>query len=170
MKSIEETINALKNSWSSPHTADIRGEVSPFTMLCTFSENGVTQEELKKIAPLAPKQLERFWSICSNAKLFVDQEYGQWGLEILSPTKALEETLLFAHDRSTDFEKGDLVVGRFLGDADLLIVRCDTESPDYGNILIALPIDRRVDWYQVSDSFESFLSEYAVKNGDKYWE
>jgi hypothetical protein len=63
-----------------------------------------------------------------------------------------------------------LVVGRFLGDSDLLVLRCDETAPDVGSTLIALPIDPRGDWPTVARSFREYLERLIAAEGDKYWE
>jgi hypothetical protein len=61
------------------------------------------------------------------------------------------------------------VIGKFLGDSDLLIVRCDAAAKDFEAVLIALPLDPRCDWYAVGTSFAAFLDEYVEKGGQKFW-
>ena len=97
-----------------------------------------------------------FWTISRTARLFEDRQYGQWGLEILSPMNAAGYTQQQYTNRSSQFREGDLVVGRFLGDSDLLVVRCDQDADDFKRVLIALPIDPRSEWYVASETFGDF--------------
>lgn len=62
-----------------------------------------------------------------------------------------------------------MIIGEFYGDSDLLLLRCDPESKDYGVVLIALPFDNRSDWY-CSVNFEYFITDYVNFEGDKFWE
>jgi hypothetical protein len=61
------------------------------------------------------------------------------------------------------------VVGEFLGDSDLLLVRCDPAAEDYGSVLVALPLDDRSEWDQAASSIEAFLLSYARTHGEKFW-
>jgi hypothetical protein len=62
------------------------------------------------------------------------------------------------------FRSGDLVVGQFLGDQDLLI------ADDAGAVLVALPLDGRADWYRPARNIAAFLGQYVTANGAKFWE
>jgi hypothetical protein len=145
-------------------------EMPDMTFSCTFSTDGITPDELAKILPHCPQDLADFWANARTAQLFEDEVYGQWGLEILDPEQAIDATREFYDDRGRDFAKGDLVVGRFLGDSDRLIIRSDPSSDDFGSVFIALPIDPRTEWYRVADSFGNFLDSFVKSGGDKYWE
>lgn len=72
--------------------------------------------------------------------------------------------------RKEDFRPEDLIIGEFLGDADLLVLRCDATSPDFGNIIIALPLDFREEENIATNSLESFFNQLIAANGDKFWE
>jgi hypothetical protein len=61
------------------------------------------------------------------------------------------------------------VIGKFLGDSDLLVIRCSQSEEDFGNVLVALPLDPRPDWDHVAESLADFLDEYAKTGGEKYW-
>lgn len=117
-----------------------------------------------------PADVIAFWRVAHSARLFEDSMYGQWGLEILPPREAKSATDAYVTQRRKDYRTGDVVLGRFLGDSDLLILRADPSAGDFGHVLVALPIDRRAQWYRVADSFEAFLDAYARAEGDKYWE
>lgn len=170
MSKLNDLLIRLRNDWQDPRRANVRGEISPFKMICNFSRTGVPEEQLQSFNHSLPDDLIDLWTNFSSAKLFLDSESGQWGLEILSPKDALIETELFIENRKKDYINGDLVLGRFLGDSDLLIVRCNQSSDDYGGVIIALPIDPRNEWYFVSTSLTSFFKNYIDSNGDKYWE
>jgi len=136
---------------------------------CLFAEEGATPAEIVEFASGCPTDLIDFWRNARNAKLFQDQSYGQWGLEILDPQHAFSMTRQCRERRSRDFTVGDLVIGKFLGDSDLLVIRCDSTSDDFGSVLVALPIDVRKDWYCVSPSFADFLELFIKARGDKVW-
>lgn len=88
-----------------------------------------------------------------------------WG-----PSETLRKHPQELHGRWRDWREGDLFVGQFLGDADRLLVRCNPSAPDFGSVLIALPIDPRRDWPIVGASLVEFLSRYLTVAGDKFWE
>lgn len=87
-----------------------------------------------------------------------------------SPDRVITEQDKRIAQRREDFRPGDLIIGEFLGDADLLVLRCDATSPDFGNVIIALPLDSREEWYVAANSLEGFLSQYIAAQGDKFWE
>jgi len=91
-------------------------------------------------------------------------------LILLSPNQIITEQEKRIAQRKSDFRPGDLIIGEFLGDADLLILRCDATSPDFGNVMIALPLDSREEWDLAGLTLESFLNQLIAANGDKFWE
>jgi hypothetical protein len=76
----------------------------------------------------------------------------------------------FRAQRARDHAAGDLVVGRFLGDSDLLVVRCAPHAADYGRVVVALPLDPRGEWYEAAGSLEKFFERYEQAHGAKFWE
>jgi len=168
MKQMEKAIGYLKEGWALPKSATHRGKETFFKLACSF----------KEIAPLdkvinpskIPGDLLEFWHLCDGATLFADNEYGQWGLEIWGSREAIKKTETAYYERPKEFNNGDLIIGRFIGDSDLLVIRCDKQKKDYGSILIALPIDQRKDWPVVATDFAAFLEMYSHYEGDKYWE
>jgi hypothetical protein len=128
------------------------------------------EEELAGLPAGVSPEVRAFWAVAREAALFKDAQYGQWGVQILSPAAAISKTERYRHQRARDFRSGDLVVGRFFGDSDLLVLRCDEASSDRGSILVALPLDLRSDWPVVARSFREYLEELIATEGDKYWE
>ena len=141
----------------------------PMTFVCSFSPDAVPRQEIQTLLPKCPSDLVDFWSEARTARLFVDQEYGQWGLEILAPDHAAAATKEYKATRNRDFVQGDLIIGKFLGDSDLLLLRCDPLGDDFGFVLIVLPLDRRADWYPVATSLQAFLNSYVKSGGEKFW-
>ena len=117
-----------------------------------------------------PLTIINLWNQTSGLRLFEDINYGQWGLILWSPNQVITEQEKRIDQRKQDFRPGDLVIGEFLGDADLLVLRCDETSPDFGNIIIALPLDSREEWDIAANSLFSFLNHLITANGDKFWE
>jgi len=117
-----------------------------------------------------PNDLLEFWKEAREADLFVDKQYGQWGLRIWSPGKSIEKTRQLRSRTSTELVDGDLVIGEFLGDTDLLVIRCDAGAPDFASVVVALGIDARSDWPVPAKNFADFLSAYSRGSGDKFWD
>lgn len=129
------------------------------------------KQELEEVLRITlPGAIAHLWDKTSGLRLFEDITYGQWGLIVWSPSQVMDEQEKRIAQRKEDFHPGDLIVGEFLGDADLLLLRCDATSPDFGNVLVALPLDSREEWYLAAHSLESFLSQYIAAEGDKFWE
>jgi hypothetical protein len=142
----------------------------PMTFTCEFSLEKITSDdELSIPGYVCPNDLKNFWRIACTARLFEDKEYGQWGLEILTPQDAVEATSHTESYPQRDFIPGDLVIGRFIGDSDLLVIRCDESKDDFGRIIVANPIDPRSDWDQAAYSLCDFLERYSNAGGAKYW-
>jgi hypothetical protein len=123
--SIEDIIAKLKHEWSQPRNPVPAGDLEPMAFACNFSEEGVSADELSKLGLTVPPALLQFWTIARWGKLFQDCTYGQWGLEILTPAGAASITAREMQQRQADYQASDLVFGRFLGDSDLLVLRCD---------------------------------------------
>jgi hypothetical protein len=108
--------------------------------------------------------LVEFWTHARDAQLFVDIDFGQWGLKLLSPDASRARTTNLIDLRPHDVESTDVVIGEFIGDLDLLVI------PENGSVVVALPLDPRADWYTVAPDLATFLDDYWANGGDKYWE
>ncbi len=170
MSRIEELLQELRREWSQPREAVHRGEPSPFPLACSFEPPVLNEVEIESLPVRVSRDLRDFWRVAQRAELFKDQQYGQWGIEVLSPADAVVETERQLRNRASDFNRSDLVVARFIGDSDLLVLRCEERNADYGSIRVALPIDPRADWPNAASSFEQFLERLIKAQGDKYWE
>jgi hypothetical protein len=107
-----------------------------------------------------PGRLRELWTIYRRGDLFRDVDYGQWGLELLSPKQSnLWTRRLLARGR---LRPSDLIVGLFRGDGDLLLV------DRFGRALVA-DLGRRRDWH-VEPDLRQFLLSYVSYAGAKYWE
>ncbi len=166
--SLESLINRVKER---PYGTSIQIDgMDPMTSVCSFAEVPASEEEVGSVAVKIPDDLRDFWRIARDARLFEDTTYGQWGLHLLSPSESLRATQKFQLARERDSSTYDLVVGRFLGDSELLLVRCDPSELDYGQVWVALPLDRREEWFRTAISFEAFLESYVDARGAKFWE
>ena len=116
-----------------------------------------------------PEDLQELWQKSNGLRLFEDKTYGQSGLIIWSPQKVLEQQQILRLG-SDEFQSGDLIIGEFLGDSDLLVVRCDQNSDDFGQLIISLPIDHRSDWYYLPYLLSEFLQKFTNSQGEKFWE
>jgi len=162
---IPEIIDFLKLNWSEPaHTTKDHME-SLFRFACSFTEGhpGLPENYPYNV----PTEVKDFWATASTAELFQDVDYGQWGLEILSPEESASRS---ERDREyyPDFRSDELIIGRFRGDSEILIVSCGDD--EYGTIRVGLPIDKYPDWPVVAKNFKEFLEKYAEADGNKYWE
>ena len=170
MTDVASVVEQLKREWSMPRVATHAGKSSVVPLACTF-QSPASEEDLRaaETEVVIPESLLAFWRASNGAMLFEDEEYGQWGLRLYSVSAALARTAEFAVDRSTEYASGDLLIGEFLGDSDLLIMRCDPSLNSYGSLIVALPLDERAEWDVAADSLEGFLRAYADAHGEKFW-
>jgi hypothetical protein len=147
--------------WGEPRTV----EGNPFRLACRL-EGAATPHEIDEAWPskLLPTDLRELWTTSREGELFVDADYGQWGLNLLSPAASAARSAKEREERPDDFAPGDVVVGQFLGDQDLLV------ADDAGAVLVALPLDERADWYKPAPSLAEFLDRYVSAKGAKFWE
>lgn len=109
-------------------------------------------------------EIAALWTTTETADLFIDLDFGQWGLRLLSPEASAARTRQELSERPGDFRSGDVILGEFLGDQELLVVEGG------GGVRVAWPLDPRPDWPRPADDLVSFLRRYAASGGDKYWE
>lgn len=117
-----------------------------------------------------PVELVKLWNLTSGLRLFEDMTFGQWGLVFWSAAEVEKYQAETRVGREEDYQKGDLVVAEFLGDADVLVVRCDERKDDFGAIVVAMEMDPRRHWPVVGTSLSDFLQQYLAASGDKFWE
>ena len=168
-KSVVSVVNQLLTDWAVPREP---GYFHKANLSIRMPQRCSAEKSEKQLVlhDRVPEDLEDFWNAFSCATFFEDVSYGQWGLRILEYGASEERTREFCRSRSKDAVSGDRVIGEFIGDFELLIVRCDPSESDFGSILVALPVDPRNEWYRVASSFLSFLEEYRSNDGQKYWE
>jgi hypothetical protein len=162
---ISEVLNEMCGAWAVPRPAIHRGQVTHFRFRCSMESPGLSAGD--DVA--RPPDLRDLWKTAGGARLFEDVDHGQWGLVLLSPEGAARETSIFDRERARDRMEGDLVIGYFLGDQDRLILRTDPTAPDFGQVMIALPLDGRGDWYRPAPRLEPFLKEFGDAQGAKFW-
>lgn len=103
------------------------------------------------------------WRSFETARLFENEAFGQWGTELLSPVRLLDQTRSFSNARPLDVRPGDVVFGRFLGDTELLLIS------GYGRIHVVHPLDERSHWSEIANNLEEFLELVIEAQGAKYW-
>jgi hypothetical protein len=157
MSKITEIIGSLREQWGVPRKAFHRGRRCPFLLACSFASEPAGT--LEQVSLNLPEDVREFWLAARSATLFKDRQFGQWGIEVLDPDQALRETSRQVSARQRDFVSSDLVLARFFGDSDLVVIACDPEQSNFGAVTIALPIDRRLDWPVVAASFGDFLEK-----------
>lgn len=128
---------------------------------------------IPRIGPPVPTDLPRdmqvLWERTDGARIHEDLTFGQSGLVLWSHADAVVRTSRERGARA-EYVDGDLVVGEFLGDADLVVVRIDPRQPDFGFVLIAEPIYGRPDWPVAATGIGDFLLAFIRSGGEKYWE
>lgn len=113
-----------------------------------------------------PDEVRELWLTSRSARLLVEETYGASGLEILSPANSATSTSEWFGERE-DMREGDVLVGRFLGDADRLVF-APSES-GRRRLLVADPIDYRDNWYGAARTIAGFLIRYHESCGDAFW-
>ena len=164
--SVRDTLSRLSAEWAEPRRPVHHGRGTSAPVVCSV-------KELRNTTPFdsnVPPDVATFWGAYDGARLFVDTQYGQWGLVLHGPAGAKRLTDKFRAQRARDAAPGDLVLGEFLGDSELLVVRADPTAEDYNVVMIALPLDPRSDWSVAADSLGTFLEKYDTAQGAKFWE
>jgi hypothetical protein len=164
---LQELLTKLERDWAEPRQTIHRGKPTVLPLSVRL-ERIVSPPP--SLAINAPPEVLEFWRGFRTARLFEDRRYSQWGLVLVPPESSQELTDKLHRDRARDALPGDVVVGEFLGDSDLLVARADPAAADYGAMLVALPLDRRRDWVGVGSNLKDFLRRYAETDGAKFWE
>lgn len=156
-----------------PHCPGDTNLSPPVVLVCCTSPPAPYESPAIEAALNAtlPGDIIGLWAAASEIRLWEDVNYGQWGCILWSPT-----AVAAGHDRAAkrlrpdDLRTGDVIIGEFRGDSDHLILRCDRDAIDFGSVVVALPIDRRCDWYRAADSLEDFMRRFLASPDRKYWE
>jgi hypothetical protein len=123
------------------------------------------------LAVRLPRQVIDLWTEAGGVKLYVEKNNGQWGLVVWSGTEVVPGNRRYKRIyRSDDFRPGDLLIGEFRGDSDLVLLRCDEAANDYGRVVIIDPLERREAWKIAANSLGGFLRKWCKTKGEKYWE
>jgi SMI1 / KNR4 family (SUKH-1) len=170
MSKIETAIRKLRALGSGPTMVSHRGQ-EPFRVKFDLLPPAVWDPDAVEATcgVSLPPDLKAFWDEIGGARLFIDAEYGQWGLILWSPTEVIQRSPQEVAKRPKDCRPGDLFIGKFVGDQELLLIRCAASDQDFGHVQVALEIDPRPTWPGVADSFGDFLIKYVHASGDKFW-
>lgn len=173
MKEISTLINELKQNWQAPKFPTY--DTHSFKLSCIINEGYLVNDLVDKLAVLdvyhLPDEYLAFIKVSDGAMLFYDETYGQAGLKLYGTHDIVQANIQWQDSyRNKDLLPTDLVIGEFVGDSDLLLLNCDIKSEDYGKMIISLPIDKREDWYFLSENFQEFLNYFISHEGRKYWE
>ncbi|MFI3488046.1 hypothetical protein, partial [Klebsiella pneumoniae] len=76
-------IDAIRAEWSKPRVAMHQHGACPFLLRSFFVERGAAISEDRRLQG-CPAQLLAFWKVYASAELFKDEQFGQWGMEMLS--------------------------------------------------------------------------------------
>jgi hypothetical protein len=164
---IAKTFEQLK-AWDTPREAFHSGQRIPFLLVCQLSGRPASEIEVALVN--GGDDIRAFWRLASDAELFKDEHYGQWGLKIFSPSDVMKKTARERRERPEDVYESDLVIGEFIGDSDQLMIDTSRSCEGFYPVLVKLPIDGREEWPIVAESFGEFLRKYTSKQGQKYWE
>lgn len=140
---------------------------NPFRLVSTVSAPALAAE-VAAAWRAVPSDAEALWSACRDARLFEDADYGQWGLVLLDPHSSALRTTQERAARPTEYREGDVVIGAFLGDQELLVIAPDGTGSR--RILVALPLDGRSEWFGAASSLAEFIERYFDAGGNKFWE
>ncbi len=172
-KDIQWVISDIRLEQSRGTTVPDPGQDVAFPLLSRIvpRSGSAGTRELEEILGLTlPDDLRKLWATVDGLRLFEDVKYGQWGLIIWSPSQVLVNHPGLISGREHQFRDGDLLIGDFLGDADLLMARCDANKSDFGSIIVARPIDPPEEWPVVATSLTAFLAALLHTRGKKFWE
>jgi hypothetical protein len=156
---IRETLTEAANAYAHPRR--LHGENS-FRLACKVS---FADDEPDDLDPGLPTHLREFWAVCQEATLFLDVDYGQWGLRLFGAATSATETLKCREWMTNGLLDGDVVIGEFLGDLELLV--CDVQGA--GQLLVSQPLDPRTSWHRVGSTMAEFLRMYVDNAGEKFW-
>lgn len=143
---------------------------NPFKLECSV-DPPATAESIAAAWPESgsvPGELRQLWLASGAARLFKDVEYGQWGLELLSPAasaarSAAQRTSYFGRD----LRPSDIIIGAFIGDQEVLVFA--PSEPTLRRILVAIPLYDRDEWYAPEPTIYGFLTRYRDARGEQYW-
>jgi len=123
----------------------------------------------KELQISLPSDIEELWNLSSSLELFKPVEDGLIRLQVFGPHQVIDSMKNLPAYRHAELRTGDLVLGRFLGEDDLLIVRCDAAADDFGIVIEADTLDGRAEWLIAARRLSEFLQMYLDSDGDWFW-
>ena len=170
--SIEEVLLKIGGISGKDITTDHQGESLPFPYRCTLGPpepwDRVHLERQCRVS--LPPELVDLWRGASHLHLYEDYQYRKWGLILWSPVEILGNHRKASQSRQSELWPTDLLIGEFLGDGDLLGIRCERSLKDFGTVFVSPAKLPRSEWYFLSLSLSDFLNVYLETTGDKWWE
>jgi hypothetical protein len=170
MSDVPLMIHKLVREWGTAKHANHKGVRTYSALSCQFCLRSDAERSAYVDDPNLPNDVNEFWRIAEWAELFKDTEFGQWGLRIHTQSEAASEKEIEINLAAKALKPSDLVLGRFFGDSELLLVRCDREENDFGYVIVVPPVYERNDWPLVAHTFCEFVDRYTRSEGQKYWE
>ena len=165
MRLLDVVLRAAQD-WAVPQPLEAEG----MRFACDVDLRPASPGSIAQLPYQPAAELLELWQVARSACLFRDTVYGQWGLQLIPPSDCAAETGDLRRSRPEEYFRGDLVVGRFLGESELLLLRCNENQGDYGTTVVALPIDGRKDWHFTGLSLGQLASEFVASRGKKFWE
>jgi hypothetical protein len=168
MSKIEDSIRRIENLNDEKSTVNglellYQSKVLPFQ---PWDET----EFQEKLGVQIPEELAEMWSLGSELRIHCEINYSQWGLILWSPLDCLKNQSKYTTRRPEHFVKGDLFIGEYLGDLDLVLIRCNLQEPDFSRIVIADAIDPRSNWLTVANSLSEFINQTLDNPENKFWD
>ena len=120
-----------------------------------------------KLETNIPSELAEFYYEADGGTFFKDVDFEQWGMKIY-PFDELEPMNEYTRTWKENLLSSDMIIAEFLGDLDLLIISCD--ETDYGQVIVAISIYERKNWYFLKMNFIDFLEKYIENEGNKFWQ
>ena len=112
-----------------------------------------------------PEELRSFWNEAEELRLFEDIHDGHWGLILWGPAQTIaRQDSTFVLARKDELQSGGIIIGEFLGDSDLVLIRCSPGESDFGVIRIVLRLYPRRD-----GCIQSWGHEAACHRVSKLW-
>ena len=128
------------------------------------------EKELEhKLKVQIPEYLHILWKYASNVYICEEINYGQWGLVLWNPIEVLHNNQGDPRFTAYHLEKGEIIIGEFKGDLDVVIIRCDKNQEDFGKIIIAEGMAPREEYEIVTKSLLEFLEKFMNDPTKKFW-
>ena len=143
--SISDVLRRLESAWGQPRSAQHGDALTFFKLGCAITWGAAVIPDSIDL----PEHLSEFWASAAGARLFVDEEYGQWGLVLFQPEEARTATDRLHLER---------------------LIRGATHLAGPGSVLVVPPLDSRDDWVVAAANLLAFVETLESEQGQKFWE